>query len=96
MRRGPDPDLIIRMLDGQHSAISASSTDYLTHSFATDPGGVLAPEEVNLVAAPPLLSIKGLLQVVQFMDELNLERNKAASKTSLQPLPFGSGGHSGL
>src|SRR5207245_1096895 len=41
VRRGPDPDLIIRLPDGYHGAIAASLTDYGgpgdPHLSATDP-----------------------------------------------------------
>jgi len=56
VRRGPDPDLIIRMPDGYHGAIAASLTDYAGAS-PTDPGA----------AEPPLLSIEGLWQMAQFI-----------------------------
>jgi Family of unknown function (DUF5372) len=56
VRRGPDPDLIIRMPDGYHGAIAASLTDYAGASPA-DPA----------VAEPPLLSIEGLWQMAQFI-----------------------------
>ena len=52
IRRGPDPDLIIRMPDGYHGAIAASLTDYAGVSPAD--GG---PREL------PLLSIEGLWQI---------------------------------
>jgi uncharacterized protein DUF5372 len=56
VRRGPDPDLIIRMPDGYHGAIAASLTDYAGGSPA-DP----------CEAEPPLLSIEGLWQIAQFI-----------------------------
>jgi Family of unknown function (DUF5372) len=56
VRRGPDPDLIIRMPDGYHGAIAASLTDYAGASPA-DPAA----------AEPPLLSIEGLWQIAQFI-----------------------------
>ncbi len=56
VRRGPDPDLIIRMPDGYHGAIAASLTDY---AGASNP---------DLCAAePPLLSIEGLWQIAQWV-----------------------------
>jgi hypothetical protein len=55
IRRGPDPDLIIRMPDGYYAAIAASLTDY------AEP--VADPE---LSQTPlPLLSIEGLWQIAQ-------------------------------
>jgi hypothetical protein len=55
VRRGRDPDLIIRMPDGYHGAIAASLTDY---------GGPTDPD--LSVAEPPLLSIEGLWQIAQW------------------------------
>jgi hypothetical protein len=56
VRRGPDPDLIIRLPDGYHGAIAASLTDY---------GG---PADPTLsVTEPPLLSIEGLWQIAQWV-----------------------------
>ena len=58
VRRGPDPDLIMRMPDGYHGAIAASLTDYLGRSEA-DPG----------LTEPPLLSVEGLWQIAQFIEQ---------------------------
>jgi hypothetical protein len=58
IRRGPDPDLIIRMPDGYHGAIAASLTDY---SGSPDP-------EVY-ATQPPLLSIGGLWQIAQWIEQ---------------------------
>ena len=58
VRRGPDPDLIIRMPDGYHGAIAASLTDYAGASEAD-------PSE----AEPPLLSIEGLWRIAQFVEQ---------------------------
>ncbi len=56
VRRGPDPDLIIRMSDGYHGAIAASLTDYA------------GPADPDLsLAEPPLLSIEGLWQIAQWV-----------------------------
>jgi hypothetical protein len=55
VRRGTEPDLIIRMPDGYHGAIAASLTDYD------------GPVDPNLsTAEPPLLSIEGLWQIAQW------------------------------
>jgi hypothetical protein len=58
VRRGPDPDLIIRMPDGYHGAIAASLTDYAGPS-EHDPGA----------AEPPLLSIEGLWRMAQLVEQ---------------------------
>lgn len=56
VRRGPDPDLIIRMPDGYHGAIAASLTDY---------AGASHPD--LCASEPPLLSIEGLWQIAQWV-----------------------------
>jgi Family of unknown function (DUF5372) len=56
VRRGPDPDLIIRMPDGYHGAIAASLTDY---------AGSFDPE--LWTGEPPLLSIEGLWQIARWV-----------------------------
>jgi Family of unknown function (DUF5372) len=58
VRRGRDPDLIIRMPDGYHGAIAASFTDYAPSLEAQ------ASRE-----PPPLLSLTGLWQMVQFLEQ---------------------------
>src|SRR5713101_7957921 len=58
VRRGPDPDLIIRMSDGYHGAIAASLTDYAGPS-EPDPGA----------AEPPLLAIEGLWRIAQWVSQ---------------------------
>lgn len=54
IRRGNDPDLIIRGPGGQHRAIAASWTDYA--------GG-----DQPMVSPPPLLDLEGLRQIAQLM-----------------------------
>jgi len=58
VRRGPDPDLIIRMPDGYHGAIAASLTDYAG-----------ASEAASSAAEPPLLAIEGLWRIAQFVEQ---------------------------
>ena len=58
VRRGPDPDLIIRMPDGYHGAIAASLTDYAG-----------TPEADRSYTEPPLLSLEGLWQIAQFIEQ---------------------------
>jgi Family of unknown function (DUF5372) len=58
IRRGADPDLIVRLPDGYHGAIAASLTDY---------GG---PPDLDCSSAePPLLSIEGLWQIAQWVEQ---------------------------
>jgi hypothetical protein len=56
LRRGPDPDLIIRLSDGYHGAIAASLTDYGGSAQADSSAG-----------EPSLLSLEGLWQMAQFI-----------------------------
>jgi uncharacterized protein YbcC (UPF0753/DUF2309 family) len=58
VRRGPDPDLIIRMPDGYHGAIAASLTDYAG-----------TPEADHRYTAPPLLSLEGLWQMAHWISQ---------------------------
>jgi Family of unknown function (DUF5372) len=58
VRRGPDPDLIIRMPDGYHGAIAASLTDYA--------GACQADSDATV---PVLLSIEGLWHIAQFIEQ---------------------------
>jgi len=58
VRRGPDPDLIIRMPDGYHGAIAASLTDY------NGPTG----SDVSTMDLP-LLSIEGLWRIAQWVQQ---------------------------
>ena len=56
VRRGPDPDLIICLSNGDHGAIAASLTDY-AGAAPVDPDAV----------EPPLLSLEGLWQIAQWI-----------------------------
>ncbi len=58
VRRGPDPDLIIRMSDDYHGAIAASLTDYAGPS-----------ELASDAAEPPLLAIEGLWRIAQWVSQ---------------------------
>jgi hypothetical protein len=59
IRRGTDPDLIIRHPDGRHAAIAMSWTNYTAQ-----------PEVDRAPVAPPLLDVAGLRQVVQFIEHI--------------------------
>jgi Family of unknown function (DUF5372) len=58
VRRGRDPDLIIRLPDGYHGAIAASLTDYF--------GAALVDSNAE---EPPLLLLEGLWQMAQFIEQ---------------------------
>ncbi len=70
VRRGRDPDLIIRHLDGYHGAIAASWTTYAS-----------APETVPS-QKPPLLDLEGLCQLARVI-ELLQERQRFSGKEQL-------------
>ncbi len=62
VRRGTDPDLIVRLPDGLHAALSASWTDY---AAPADPGPP--------AASPPLLDGEGLRQAAELIDRIRQE-----------------------
>ena len=57
MRRGADPDLIVRLPDGTHAAVAMSLTDY---TGCSDP---------SAIHSPALLTLAGLRQLVQLIDQ---------------------------
>jgi hypothetical protein len=60
VRRGFDPDLVIRLPDGSHAAIAASSTDYAA-----------APtSEIQSENPTPLLDLDGLRQIARLFARL--------------------------
>jgi Family of unknown function (DUF5372) len=63
VRRGPDPDLIIRQSDGYHGAIAASWTSYASAAET------LASEK------PPLLDLEGLCHLARCVEQLE-ERSR--------------------
>lgn len=69
VRRGPDPDLIIRLPDGYHGAIAASLTDY---------AGAASAEASE--SDPPLLSIEGLWQIAEFIAQQRLPQLPGADE----------------
>jgi len=56
VRRGSDPDLIIRQMDGYHGAIAASLTTYASNS------------DELVCEKPALLDLEGLLQVTRLVE----------------------------
>lgn len=57
IRHGADPDLIVRLPDGMHTAVAMSWTDYA--------GATPAPANGESL---PLLSLAGLRQLIQRFD----------------------------
>jgi len=70
VRRGPDPDLIIRHLDGYHGAIAASWTTYASTA------------DVVPCEPPPLLDLDGLCQLAGVIEQLQ-ERQRLSGKEPL-------------
>jgi hypothetical protein len=68
LRRGIDPDLIVRFPDGRHAAIALSSTDYLS-----------SPEDPAPPAAEHLLDLEGLRSVIQLLDRIARPRTSPPS-----------------
>ena len=64
IRRGVDPDLVVRLADGSHAAMAMSWTDY---GAAQDP--LAAPSGSTL----PLLELQGLRQIVRLFEHLRQE-----------------------
>jgi Family of unknown function (DUF5372) len=64
IRRGVDPDLVLRLADGSHAAIAMSWTDY---GAAQDPSA--APSGSTL----PLLELQGLRQIIRLFEHLRQE-----------------------
>ena len=62
VRRGTDPDLIVRLPDGLHAALSASWTDYAAPADPDPPA-----------ASPPLLDGEGLRQAAELIDRMRQE-----------------------
>jgi hypothetical protein len=68
VRRGNDPDLIVVLPDGRHTAIALSSTDY--NSF---------PEIPPTVTAEHVLDLDGLRRVIQLLDRLAQAEHAAST-----------------
>jgi hypothetical protein len=72
VRRGTDPDLIVRLADGLHVAIAMSWTDY-----AASPG--LDPPSIP----PHLLDFDGLCRAAQLIDRIRQEGHHPQRKICL-------------
>jgi hypothetical protein len=71
IRRGRNPDLIVRLPDGSHAAIAMSLTDYETPT-----GPVPIPS-----TAPHLLALPGLRQIAQLMERRRQEGRRSTRKS---------------
>ena len=80
MRRGNDPDLIVRLPDGLHAAVAMSATDYARSADIEPPFGPL-----------PLLDFEGLCQIVQLIDRLRQEGRYPGANNDEPCSPTGSG-----
>jgi Family of unknown function (DUF5372) len=68
IRRGNDPDLIVALPDGRHTAIALSSTDYDS-----------APGIPPTVTAEHVLDLDGLRRVIQLLDRLAQAEHAAST-----------------
>jgi hypothetical protein len=66
MRRGTDPDLIVRLPDGLHAAIAMSWTDYALPSCCLSP-----PTPTHL------LDFQGLRQAAQLIEHIRQQEDIA-------------------
>jgi uncharacterized protein DUF5372 len=88
IRRGVDPDLILRLADGTHAAIAMSWTD-------AGEGQVLSAVQSN--PDLPRLDLQGLRQILQLLDQLRQEdrlpkrrRRTPRSRAARRTLPPGN------
>jgi hypothetical protein len=72
LRRGLDPDLIVRLPDGHHAAIAMSGTDY-----SSLPDGETPPRPDHL------LDLDGLRQVRLLLDRISREGRPATGYANL-------------
>jgi hypothetical protein len=72
MRRGIDPDVIVRLPHGSHAAIAMSWTDY----------GEGLPQE-HSDQALPLLDLQGLRQVAHLIEQLRQDGRLPPSRQRL-------------
>jgi hypothetical protein len=76
IRRGADPDLIVRHPDGYHTAIAMSWTDFGT-----------TPPPPSTTALPPLLALAGLRQTVAFLEHLRHVGRWPLPESAVPPVP---------
>lgn len=66
VRRGPEPDLIVRLPDGRHAAVAMSLTSYAGST-----------ETEWLDDRLHLLDLDGIRQIVAFLDDLQVPKGEA-------------------
>jgi hypothetical protein len=66
IRRGADPDLIVRLPDGHHAAIAMSCTDYAASDNST-----------SFSTTDHLLDFHGLRQVAQLIEQIHQKESHA-------------------
>jgi len=71
IRRGSDPDRILRLPDGTHAAIAMRWTDYAA-----------SPEPTPHTGAGPLLDLEGLRQMVALLDHLRGPQRTPSRETT--------------
>ena len=76
IRRGADPDLIVRLPDGHHAAIAMSCTDYAAPDNST-----------SLSTTDHLLDFHGLRQATQLIEQIH-QKESHASITAKQASGF--------
>jgi len=74
LRRGKDPQLIVRLPDGRHAAMALSDTDYLSSLEDERP---LRPDH--------LLDLNGLRQILQVLDRIARERRPTTTRDHSTP-----------
>ena len=74
VRRGLDPDMIVRLPDGRHAAVAMSLTNY---AGSTD--------NQQLAARLHLLDLNGLRQIIAFLDALKVPKGEALDKCVTDP-----------
>ena len=79
IRRGADPDLIVRRPDGTHAAIAMSWTDYGAAPMSPPRVGASRREEAHL------LDLNGLQQAAQLVERLRQAGRFPAPPSSTEP-----------
>ena len=78
IRQGVDPDLIVQLPDGTHTALAMSSTDYAGTPAAAPPGD-----------PTPLLALEGLRQVVRLVERCRQQKRGPTSPAASIPPHWG-------